>query len=136
MLCHNFQVLALTSTHLLQAEKLPDTRKRRMQARIRTAITFMNRRMEDELEKQLMLDEEFGMPSQTTGKECVHRVEGLKAGESFQFQVRCIIFHVNCVVYMRCLKMRILLLLIHVSGASVQPCRCLSLERTIDCHSD
>ena len=47
----------------------------------------MNRRMEDELAKQLILDEEFGMPSQTTGKECVHRVEGLHEGQTFQFQV-------------------------------------------------
>ena len=50
-------------------------------------MTFMHRRMEDELARQLMLDEEFGMPPDATGKECVHRVEGLKAGQTFQFQV-------------------------------------------------
>lgn len=70
-----------------QAERFSAARKARVKARIRTAMTFMHRRMEDELARQLMLDEEFGMPSDATGKECVHRVEGLKAGQTFQFQV-------------------------------------------------
>lgn len=48
---------------LVQAERFSESRRRRVKARIASALNFMHRRMEDELAKQLILDEDFGMPA-------------------------------------------------------------------------